>query len=95
MSCRTYALLRAGVSKVINRGDSNTMFKIVPETTQDFANRITCFNIPGSSDAPITAQSLLPNASFYTVMIKMKIFCHVSCHALDTFLLFTSSMWKT
>ena len=55
-----------GMSKVINRGDSNTMFKIVPETTQDFANRITCFNIPGSSDAPIAAQSLLPNASLYT-----------------------------
>ena len=45
------------------------MFKIIPETTQDFANRITCFNIPGSSDSPITAQSLLPNASLYTVKL--------------------------
>ena len=68
------------MSKVINRGDSNTMFKIVPETTQDFANRITCFNIPGSSDAPIAAQSLLPNASLYTVWFKFykkgEIFLH-------------------
>ena len=48
-------------------GDGGTMFKIVPYTTQNFANKMTCFKIPGQAEAKVTAQSVLPDSSLYTV----------------------------
>ena len=60
----------SGTAVVVNRGDmgaNGTMFKIVPETTQDYANRMTCFKIPGTSDGPVTAQGVLPDATQYKV----------------------------
>lgn len=55
---------------MINRADIGsygTVFKTVPETTQDFANRMTCFKVPGSQDAKVTAQGLLPDPTNYIV----------------------------
>ena len=45
------------------------MFKIVYETTQDFANVMTCFAVPGASGAPVTPQGVLPDISMYKVRI--------------------------
>ncbi len=59
-----------GIATVLNRGDMSsygTMFKIVPETTQDFVNRMTCFKIPGTEGATVTAQGILPDVSEYKV----------------------------
>lgn len=58
------------MATIVNRpdyGDYGTMFKTVPETTQNFANRITCFKIPGSKDAKVTAQGVLPDLTNYKV----------------------------
>ena len=55
---------------MVNRGDVGdygTVFKTVPETTQDFANRMTCFKIPGEKGAEVTAQGILPDISNYQV----------------------------
>ena len=55
---------------VVNRpdmGDFGTMFKIVPYTTQKFVNKITCFKVPGSKDAKVTAQGVLPDVTLYNV----------------------------
>ena len=57
---------------MINRkdvGSYGTVFKIVPETTQDFANRMTCFKVPGASDAKVAAQGILPDLSNYNVKL--------------------------
>ena len=67
---------------VVNRpdmGDYGTMFKIVPYTTQKFTNKITCFKVPGSKDAKVTAQGVLPNISLYDVSPQQKFsaFCTV------------------
>ena len=48
-------------------GSYGTVFKTVPETTQDFANRMTCFKIPGFKDAPVAAQGVLPDLTLYNV----------------------------
>ena len=61
-----------GVATVLNQpdiGKYGTMFKTVPETTQDFANRMTCFKVPGMKGAEITAQGVLPDLSDYQVCI--------------------------
>jgi len=50
-----------------NEGSHGTMYKIVPETTKDFMNRKTCFKLPGQEGAEILPQTILPNASLYTV----------------------------
>ena len=53
---------------VINRpdiGDFGTMFKIVPYTTQNFANQMTCFKVPGEKEAKVTAQGVLPDVSLF------------------------------
>lgn len=62
--------LFVGTAVIINRGDMGsygTVFKTVPETTKDFANRMTCFKIPGAKEAPVDAQGILPNLTLYTV----------------------------
>ena len=44
------------------------MYKIVPETiNSSYTNVITCFAIPGSKDAPVTVQQVLPDLSQYRV----------------------------
>ena len=50
-----------------DQGDSGTMYEIVPETTKDYANVKTCFVVPGTADAPVTAQGVLPNTTLYQV----------------------------
>lgn len=60
----------AGTAVIINRADMGsygTVFKTVPETTQNFANRMTCFKVPGSKDAPVAAQGILPDLTLYDV----------------------------
>ena len=60
----------AGTAVIVNRGDMGdygTVFKTVPETTKDFANRMTCFKIPGFKEAPVDAQGILPDLSLYKV----------------------------
>ncbi len=48
-------------------GTYGTMYKIVPETTKDFTNKMTCFKIPGVSGGEVLPQTILPNTSLYTV----------------------------
>ncbi len=55
---------------MINRGDQGqfgTVYKIVYETTQQFANAKTCFAVPGGSGANVTPQGVLPNTTMYQV----------------------------
>ena len=55
---------------MVNRpdiGSYGTMFKTVPETTNDFTNQMTCFKIPGFANAEVTAQGILPNLTNYMV----------------------------
>ena len=60
----------SGAAKHINLqhdGQSGTMYKIVPMTTNNFTNQITCFKVPGVPDSPVVAQGVVPNASLYQV----------------------------
>ena len=60
----------ADTAIVVNRadmGDFGTMFKIVPYTTKQFANKLTCFKVPGQKDGKVTAQGVLPDPSLYSV----------------------------
>jgi len=57
-----------GMSTVISvstDGQFGTQYKIVPETTQNFTNRITCFKIPGMQGAAVMPQGVLPDISKY------------------------------
>ena len=71
----TFTSFFSDTAIVVNRpdmGDYGTMFKIVPYTTQNFVNKITCFKVPGSKDAKVTAQGVLPNVSLYNVSPQQK-----------------------
>lgn len=57
----------AKIFNLRNDGTYGTMYTIVPETTQDFANRMTCFKVPGMEGGEVMPQTILPNASLYTV----------------------------
>lgn len=68
--CISIHIVTVGMATMINRADMGTygtMFKTVPETTYDFANKMTCFKIPGAKEASVTAQSVLPDLSNYVV----------------------------
>ena len=59
-----------GTAVILNlgtQGPDGDMYKIVPETTKDHANVMTCMKLPGISVAPIGPQGVLPNASLYNV----------------------------
>ena len=59
-----------GTAKIINRktdGRHGTMYKIVPMTTNNVSNQITCFRVPGHSESPVVPQGVVPNASLYKV----------------------------
>ena len=59
-----------GVAVVISNnkdGQYGTQYKIVPETTQNFTNRITCFRIPGMKEGPVMPQGVLPDTTNFTV----------------------------
>ena len=61
-----------GTAVVVNRADIGTygtVFKTVPETTKTFANRMTCFKIPGAADAKVSAQGILPDLTDYNVCV--------------------------
>lgn len=62
------------MSVTINRADMGpygTMYKTVPVTTQDYANRMTCFKVPGAKGASVTPQGLLPDISNYEVNVPI------------------------
>ena len=66
--------VHSGTAKVINRkedGSNGTMYKIVPMTTDNVTNQITCFKVEGYPDAPVVPQGVLPNASLYQVCMYM------------------------
>ncbi|XP_064398726.1 digestive cysteine proteinase 1-like [Halichondria panicea] len=48
-----------------DQGQHGTIFKIAYETTQEFANVMTCFGVPGVVGAPVTPQGVLPDISMY------------------------------
>lgn len=59
-----------GMSTVVSSskdGQYGTSYKIVPETTQNFTNRITCFKIPGMQGGPVMPQGVLPDTTNFTV----------------------------
>ena len=53
------------------------MYKIVPMTTENVTNQITCFKVEGLHDAPIVPQGVLPNATLYQVCLY--VYCKVLC----------------
>jgi len=57
------------VISVSTDGQFGTQYKIVPETTQNFTNRITCFKIPGMQGAAVMPQGVLPDISKYKVSV--------------------------
>lgn len=62
--------LKKGVSKTYQLGDRNdygVMRKIVPMTTEELTNQLTCFEVNGTQDNKITAQSMLPDISRFSV----------------------------
>ena len=59
-------------------GDYGTMFKTVPETTKDFANRMTCFKIPGQKDAAVAPQGVLPDLANYNVCLSFNPYSYAS-----------------
>ena len=65
-----------GTAKVINRkqdGSNGTMYKIVPMTTDNVTNQITCFKVEGDPDAPVVPQGVLPNATLYQVSMYVHV----------------------
>ena len=62
-------------------GAYGRIYKIVPETTQDFANRKTCFKVPGVNGAPIAAQGILPDLSNYQVSCGRQLACCIHSSA--------------
>ena len=59
-----------GMSTVVSNskdGQYGTSYKIVPETTQNFTNQITCFKIPGMEGGPVMPQGVLPDVTNFTV----------------------------
>ena len=64
---------KPGISTVVsvsNDGQYGTQYKIVPETTQNFTNRVTCFKIPGMQGAAVMPQGVLPNITAYNVSVQ-------------------------
>ena len=49
-----------------------TSYKIAPMTTETVLNKRSCFEVDGSKDAPVTAQSVLPDLSEFTVSAKVE-----------------------
>ena len=47
--------------------ENGVMYKRVYVTVNDTYNTLTCFKIPGSADAPVSVQSILPNMTAYSV----------------------------
>ena len=44
-------------------------YKIVPETTETFTNRISCFQSNGTSDGAVSLQSIVPDMTDFEVTI--------------------------
>ena len=58
----------AGIAKTFqirNEGQYGAMMKLVPMTTEKVTNEINCFQSPGTEDAPVDAQSVLPDMTGY------------------------------
>lgn len=71
-----YLCISAGTARIINQkydGSNGVMYKIVPMTTNNVTNQITCFKVPGLSESPVLPQGVLPNSSLYKVQ------CMYSC----------------
>ncbi len=49
------------------------VYKTVYVTMNDTYNKPTCFKLPGSKDAPVTVQDILPNITQYQVRIMFLI----------------------
>ena len=68
--------IHVGTARILNledEGDYGQMYKIVPMTNDSVTNEITCFKIPGVSEAPVMPQGVLPNGSLYTVCFTVPI----------------------
>lgn len=55
-----------GVAKTFQLADRNAhgvMRKIVPMTNEQVTNQLTCFEVNGTEENVITAQSILPDIS--------------------------------
>jgi len=53
-----------GVSKTYqlgNQGEFGSMRKVVPMTTDSVTNELTCFEVNGTADSKVEAQSIIPN----------------------------------
>lgn len=59
-----------GTASIIYRGDQGdfgTLYKIVPVTTNNTYNVITCFAVPGAKEQPVVPQVVLPDPKDYVV----------------------------
>lgn len=48
--------------QLAKKGDYGTSLKVAPVTTRQATNKDTCLQVNGTSDMPITVQSILPDA---------------------------------
>lgn len=68
MKTRNFDLL--GVSKTFQLSKLNengVMRKVVPVTNEQYTNKLTCFEVNGTANAKVTAQSVLPDTSQFQV----------------------------
>jgi len=59
-----------GVAKTYqlgNRGQYGVMRKLVPMTTDSVTNQLSCFEVNGTADSKVGAQSIIPNPTGFTV----------------------------
>ena len=84
------------VISVSTDGQFGTTYKIIPETTQNFTNRVTCFKIPGMQGAAVMPQGVLPNISNYKVSVLYG-YCIIMLVAkfdVDTIILYVTGYQK-
>lgn len=57
-----------GLAKTYQLGEHGfgTSLKVVPFTTEEVLNKITCFQVNGTEDDPVTPQAILPSLDDFT-----------------------------
>ncbi|KAI3386659.1 hypothetical protein SNEBB_007757 [Seison nebaliae] len=57
-----------GSAKTLQSEQDNYSLKVVPESNEDFLNKMSCFRVNGSSSAPVQMQSVFPDLSDFDYM---------------------------
>jgi hypothetical protein len=54
-------------------GDFGTMRKIVPVTTKDDVNKLSCFEVKGTQESPVSPQSIVPDLTAFNVSMPFSL----------------------